>query len=76
MIENLFGGHGKGNNDILLILAVVFLLFNNNSKDDCYGDNDGIFGGIGNLFGGNNLIWIIAILFLFGGDLFGLEETQ
>lgn len=68
MIENLFGGHGKGNSDILLILAVVFLLFNS-SKDDCYGEKGGIFGG-------NNLIWIIAILFLFGGDLFGLGEAQ
>lgn len=76
MIENLFGGFGKGNNDILLILLVLFLLFNN-SKDDCHGGHGGLFGGKGGLFGGDNIIWILLILlFLGGGDIFGLGDTQ
>lgn len=55
MLEGIFG---KDNNEMLLLLLVLFL---------CMGDKKGCGGGI---FGGDNIIWIILLLCLFQGDGF------
>lgn len=70
MLNNLFGGD---DNNMILIIILIFLLlgggdiFGGDCKDrDRDRCNDGLFGG---LLGGDNIIWILILLF-FIGDIF------
>lgn len=64
MLNNLFGGD---DNNILLIILLVFLLLGNDKDHDC--DHDHRRGGLGGIFEGDSLIWILIIFFLLG-DVF------
>lgn len=71
MLNNLLGGGCDDNNNMILIIILVFLLLGggdifggkHKDRDRC---DDGLFGG---LFGGDNIIWILILLF-FIGDIF------
>lgn len=66
MLESLFGG--KDNNNIILIIILVFLLLGNDKdcdRDHCHGGR----GGLGGIFEGDSIIWILILLF-FIGDIF------
>ncbi|WMM25948.1 hypothetical protein RBU61_04560 [Tissierella sp. MB52-C2] len=68
MLNGLFGC--EDNNNMILIIIVIFLLLCNNDSDcDCDCDRDHCRGGLGGLFGGDNIIWIL-ILICFLGDFF------
>lgn len=62
MLNNLFGGD---DNNMLLIIIVIFLLLGNNNDCDCDHDRNHC-GGFGGIFGGDNIIWILILLFLVG----------
>lgn len=64
MLNNLFGG--DDNNMILIIIVIFLLLGGGNIFGDKCRDRDRCNDG---LFGGDNIIWILILLF-FIGDIF------
>lgn len=63
LLSNFFGGIGKGNNSWLICLVLILCLSG--------GSGCGIGGGIGGIFGDQNLILILIVfLVLFGSGGF------
>ncbi len=65
MLDSLFGGE---NNNLILIIILIFLLFGFNDSG-CDRNRDHCRGGLGGIFEGDSIIWILILLF-FLGDIF------